>query len=468
MDVLLCGTASGRLERIARVTRPAAGEVPAVLRIAAPSHADLVAVVEQRRAACGEQEGPRELEPGDVRTAVAHEAPNIVQAEEGDERLRVLVQTVACERFGEPADRAPLGEGTADGIEEREIEERVDARIDPVPLRDAALMKGDDRRIAVIDLAHDAQGREFPLDRRHPWLPEAARHVGPGILPDPVQAAHRDPPERVLREVACDLGVVLIQIGEDVEEPSIHRRLLHGGSGVWVGDRPGLPSVVGMLRRGPVEPGRRRRIHHPRVVPPRVIGHHVGNHLDAHGMRLVHERAEPGEVAEVLFDRVEVGRAIAVVVGHRLPVVDLLAIELVVVVEDRIQPDGGDAEFLEVGQALAYAGEVSAMVEARLVALQQAARDDGIVVGGVSVGEPVRHDQIDHVVLAEALESTAPSERCGELEARIGTAAGRAQRERIAPRGRRTGDRHVREHIGAGGVHLQVRAGQPPAFEPRA
>ncbi len=52
----------------------------------------------------------------------------------------------------------------------------------------------------------------------------------------------------------------------------------------------------------------------------------------------VHERAQRGEVAEVLVDRVEVDGPVAVVVGDGLVVVRLLLVQAVRVVVPGIEP----------------------------------------------------------------------------------------------------------------------------------
>jgi hypothetical protein len=58
-----------------------------------------------------------------------------------------------------------------------------------------------------------------------------------------------------------------------------------------------------------------------------VVGDHVEHDLDPLRVRIVDELLERATVADVLVHRVEVGRAVAVVVGDGLVVVRLLAID---------------------------------------------------------------------------------------------------------------------------------------------
>ena len=72
-----------------------------------------------------------------------------------------------------------------------------------------------------------------------------------------------------------------------------------------------------MLRGRAVEPRRRRRVLHPRVIRAGVVRHHVEDDLDARAVRVVDELPERRDVAEVLVDGVEVDGAVAVIVGDR-------------------------------------------------------------------------------------------------------------------------------------------------------
>ncbi len=110
---LLGGAPSARLEGVVRVLAPSARKVAAVVGIVAAGEGDLVAVVDERRPARGGEEGEGELEPVGRGPRLAHEARDVVEAEEGDEVARVAIQVVAREHLRQLAHRPALGEGIA-------------------------------------------------------------------------------------------------------------------------------------------------------------------------------------------------------------------------------------------------------------------------------------------------------------------------------------------------------------------
>ena len=77
--------------------------------------------------------------------------------EEGHERARVAVEVVAGEQVRHLAQVLPLAERLADLEEEGEVEEGVDARVDPVEAGRAALEEGEHGGIAVEQLPHHPQ-----------------------------------------------------------------------------------------------------------------------------------------------------------------------------------------------------------------------------------------------------------------------------------------------------------------------
>ena len=210
------------------------------------------------------------------------------------------------------------------------------------------------------------------MERAAPLRPEPARHVGQRVLADRVQARHAHPPERVLDEVPRDVGIVLAEVGQDVDEPAVQRLALDVRRGVRIGDGPGLPDVLRVSLRASVEPGRGRGIRHPRVIGAGVVRHLVLDHLQSEAVRRVHQLPVLGEVAEVLVHGVEVHRAVTVVVGDGGAVVALALVEVVHVVVDGRGPDRGDAEVLQVGQAVDDPLQVATVVVARLRAVVEA------------------------------------------------------------------------------------------------
>ena len=351
-----------------------------------------------------------------VAPGFAQEARHVVQAEEGHELRRIGVQVVAAERARHLAQLLPLTEGAPQREEQREVEERVDPGVDAVEARSTSLEERHQRRVAVEELPHHAQPRVLALDRRHPGAPEAPVDVGQRVLADSVEAAHAHPPERVLDDVAGCLLVVLVEVGQHVDEPACECRLLGLLGGVRVGERPDLPGVGEVLLLGPVEPGRRRRVLEPVVVGPRVVGHLVLDQLEAARVGGVDQLAQLGHVPEALVDGVEVLGVVAVVARHRLAVRDFLEVEPVGVVVDRVEPDRGDAQVLQVREPVDHPLQVAAVKAAGLGAVEQVRRARARVVGGIAVREAVGHDQVDHVVGREPLEAALARKRREQLE----------------------------------------------------
>ncbi len=80
----------------------------------------------------------------------------------------------------------------------------------------------------------------------------------PRVLANRIDAGHSNPPQRVLNDVARRLVVILVQIGEDIDEPAFERLSLHLGYRVRIVQHPGLENVRQVMLFRPVVPGRRR------------------------------------------------------------------------------------------------------------------------------------------------------------------------------------------------------------------
>ena len=198
-----------------------------------------------------------------------------------------------------------------------------------------------------------------------------------------------------------------------------------------------------------------------------VIRHHVENDLEALPMRVIHKRPEIGECAEVLLDLVEVGGAIAVVIGDGLAVVHFFAIEVVVVVVEWRHPDRRHAERLEIGKFLPHACEIAAVVVAALRAIDDVGLAGRTVVRRVTVRKAVGHDEVHHIIRTESLKAPRGRKwrRHGERYRR--SAPGRANGEGIRTRCHATGNTDVDERVRAGGIGRHSTARQFRTFEAR-
>ncbi len=105
------GRTPARREGVSSVTREPAREVATVVRVASAVQRDLVAVVDERRAARGEEERVRELAAGDGGPGLVHEAPGVVQSGQGDENGCIRIETIVGEHHGQLPQRLPLREG---------------------------------------------------------------------------------------------------------------------------------------------------------------------------------------------------------------------------------------------------------------------------------------------------------------------------------------------------------------------
>src|SRR5258706_12683793 len=88
------GRTPARREGVSSVTREPARQVATVVRVASAAQRDLVAVIDERRAARGEEERVRELASRDRGPGLVHEAPRVVEARQSHEDGRIRIETI--------------------------------------------------------------------------------------------------------------------------------------------------------------------------------------------------------------------------------------------------------------------------------------------------------------------------------------------------------------------------------------
>src|SRR5205085_11518561 len=147
------------------------------------------------------------------------------------------------------------------------------------------------------------------------------------------------------------------------------------------------PRLVDVVVFGAVVPRRRRHVFGPRVIWACVIGDLILDELDAEGVRRVRQLAQRRQVAEVFVHGVEIYRAIAVIAGRHLAVINFFLVGPVGVVVPGVEPQGGDAERFQVRQTGDDAAQVAAVVVATFGAVKDALRLRRVVIGGVAVAE---------------------------------------------------------------------------------
>src|SRR5205807_10130913 len=110
---------------------------------------------------------------------------------------------------------------------------------------------------------------------------------------------------------------VLIQIGQDIDEPTIERFARYLRRRVRIAHRPCLPNIREMLGLSSIEPCRCRRIFRPWMMWPSVVCDFILNDFDSQSMRCFDEFAQFCERAEMLFDAVKIDWAVTVIIRDR-------------------------------------------------------------------------------------------------------------------------------------------------------
>ena len=110
----------------------------------------------------------------------------------------------------------------------------------------------------------------------------------------------------------------------------------------------------------------------------------------------------------MFIHRIEINRAIAVIAGRRLAVVDLFLVGPVGVVIPGIQPQRRDAEVFQIRQAIDDAAQVAAVIVTAFAAIKQAPGFRRVVVRRVAVAETVGHDEVQHIIRRETLKAALP------------------------------------------------------------
>ncbi len=225
-----------------------------------------------------------------------------------------------------------------------------------------------------------------------PFTPEAAGGIGERIDAKTVDASGLDPPHRVLGLIALDVGTIVVEVGQHPEEPAFHGVFLLRGGGVGIGEHAEVVAERIVMGEGAVEPAILGRVFDPRMLGADVIGHIVFVHADALGAGGGDQALIIGEGAQMFVHGIEIDGAVAVIIAGRV----------VGVVHHRSEPQYCHSQLLEIRQVRLDAGEIAAVVGARLGAI------DGDGVGGaivreIAVGEAVGHDEVEQVVSAERL-----------------------------------------------------------------
>jgi len=420
-NILLLLRAAGFEKCVFRIARKAAGKIAAIIWIGAAEHADFVAVIELRNPPQSEDEAVGELEFLWRAAGNARKARDIMIAEKIHEIFRMRVEAVLAKDSRDASRGSAEEQNVTKGEKKRVIENGGETGVHAVPILLAPDEKGSDLRIGM---EHFADRRETGIDTMKaggPAGPEFARDIGNSVHAKTIEARGLDPPDAVLQKVLLDDGIFRIEIRKDAEKPTVGEIAAEALRSVGIGERfkwivaDGfvlLDAIEGrfdgrerieMFLRSAVKPVRQRRIFDPRMMRAHMIGNGVEENLDALLVGSGDEVLIIGERAEMRIHGVEVHGAITVIILRGA------------ILNDRGEPEGGDAEILEIGQMLADAAEIAAVIGAGIRAVVSAGSAGRRIVREITIGEAVRHDEIKSIrrreTLITASDGLARSER---------------------------------------------------------
>src|SRR5256885_15140269 len=140
-----------------------------------------------------------------------------------------------------------------------------------------------------------------------------------------------------------------------------------------------------MLLRCAMEPVGQRRSRNPGMARANVIGDSVEENFHVPLMRSGYEIPVVVESSQMWIDGVKIYRAVSVVIVGGS------------VFHDRCQPKCCDAKILQIVQMVADAAEIASVPCAWFCTIVGTGKFSGFVVGGVTIGEAVRHDEVKNI-----------------------------------------------------------------------
>src|SRR2546430_4439670 len=164
-----------------------------------------------------------------------------------------------------------------------------------------------------------------------------------------------------------------------------------------------------MLLRCAMEPVGQRRSRNPRVTRANVIGDRVEKNLHAPFVRSGDEIFVVVESSQMWIDGIEIYRAVSVVIVGGS------------VFHDRRQPERRDAKILQIVQMVPDAAEIASVPCAWFCAIVGTGKFSGLVAGGVTIAEAVRHDEVKNIVSCKAVKASCrrSARRNGKFESRV-------------------------------------------------
>src|SRR5205807_4667852 len=262
------------------------------------------------------------------------------------------------------------GDGAAAALEKGDHaagKAEVEARVDLVRLEPGV----EHLRVAAPHLAEEEEtAAQLLAGAAAMLLPEFVADVLDGVEAEAVDARALRPAQLRVEQELHDVAPLGLEVGK-------------------AADAAGEVVAAAQTERGVAQPVLRLGIGQVMAAVAAVVVNDVEQHLDAARVAGLDERAEILRSAEARIEPAEVVGPVAVVgpVGEA----DLVDVA-VDVLDQRIDPDGGDAERRDLVELCAQALEVAAVEGARRLAV------DGLVVLRVAVGEAVDENEVEDVL----------------------------------------------------------------------
>src|SRR5229473_4531561 len=158
-----------------------------------------------------------------------------------------------------------------------------------------------------------------------------------------------------------------------------------------------------------MQPVGQRRSRNPRVARANVIGNRVEENLHVPLMRSGHEISVVIKSSQMRIDGIKIYRAVSVVIVGGS------------VFHDRCQPKCCDAKILQIVQMVPDATEIASVPCAWFCAIVGTGKFSRLVVCGVTIGEAIRHDEVENIVGCEAMKAGCrrSSRGNGKFESRV-------------------------------------------------
>ena len=329
------------------------------------------------------------------------EARSVVIVEKGQQIHRIGIHQILRIIVIEPVEAAgPVGSFFVEGFVHQPLQGEIHYRGKIAVTWGSQLAvflpEGDEDIAVEPRFAHNVEMWVF---RQHLFAPlghEIEISIRMRVLTDAVDTGKFYPPDTRLDEVAGYMAVALIQVRHYFGEPSICGYLalilggvdvLHTSGFVGGGNEMGLE----------VKPVVRRAVPEKVIFAATMIEYHIHHYFQPLFMRVVHQAFELIVCAEASVYLIVIRDGIAVVgaVGH-------------VILLRRVKPDSRDSQIGYIVQMFLDAFQVASMTGVLLRAIHFIFQHPSYhIIVGITVGEAVGHDEVEHVLRGKSLDVIA-------------------------------------------------------------